>query len=234
MGVWEITSTYAQSPNKYLLICVRTLCKEYPPSVIDGVSFLVCPTLSVCGRKQELNNSCYILPSFPIDSLPFFFHSKLGQLALLPFLLVITCSPAYAPTGILLIYPLHKILDAHRFLFLVSYVLGILNNMFFCCWLAYTPSHIVEKYQSRGTFPAGSLRRWESLDGPWLFLLSLPFSFVFNRIHEILNAVNITQNWSCVSTWRVSHRPSNWQVFFSIWAQGSALGTVGVQPPMIW
>lgn len=67
--------------------------------------------------------------------------------------------------------------------------------MFFCCWLAYAHSHIVGKYSLEVLFllgPSEDGNLW--VDHDYCFLLSVPFSFVFYRIHERLNAADIRQN----------------------------------------
>lgn len=113
-AVWEITSTYIQSPNKHLLrflsICVRTLYnKEYLLFVIYVISFPLSLSYPFQFRSfsVEENKSwialtiCYI---FPNDSILFLILSTHGQLALQPFPLVSTCSSVYAPAGALLLY----------------------------------------------------------------------------------------------------------------------------------
>lgn len=168
------------------------------------------------------------------------FHSPNRHSALLPFLLGSTCSSTSAqqerhfyPHGSS--FPRHRILDSHRSVLLVccnSNLSGLLSNMLFCCWLAYPHFHTVLRSQSRDTFPAGSLRRGSSLDGPWLLLLlSLPFSTVFNKIHKT-EILLMRQNWTCTKCLNKFQT----KITFSTWARGSApeLKDTAPEPTAAW
>ena len=176
-------------------MCNNCLYKDHLPFVIcciiPSLSFCICVFLS--GWKQELNSS--ILLNFTIFSkwcYPFLFpHSKQGHVALLPLPLVrvlLCVRPSWNTASLPVLmdnsFPMHRILDSHRFIFgkvcYSSNLLGILNNMFFC-WLAHTLSTLHWEVPVSGKFSRWVLQKrvvfW--MDHDCFFLLSFPCSFVF-------------------------------------------------------
>ena len=85
-------------------------------------------------------------------------------------------------------------------------------------WLTklYTLLHCTEKHLSEETFPAGSLKRGQSLDGLWLVLL-LPFNVVFDKLPKAEILLIKRRNWTHVRCLEKKKQPSNGQIFFSTW-----------------